>query len=180
VGYRHSQEDILAAAAAVALDTGMGGLTFAKVGERLGISDRTVVYYYPSKSDLIVAVALALGGDLERLLGAAFGDAPRTPAELLQRAWPVLTTPEADSVFALYFEMVGLASAGHPPFVELGASMVGGWVEWLASRTKGSTPAIRRQRATAVVAQIDGLLLVRRLVGAEAAESAAIELGIRR
>ena len=180
MGYRHSQEDILAAAAAVALDTGIGGLTFAKVGERLGISDRTVVYYYPSKSDLIVAVALALGANLERLLEAAFGDQQRAPAELLQRAWPVLTTPEADMVFALYFEMVGLASAGQSPYVELGASMVGGWVEWLARRTKGSTPEIRRRRATAVVAQIDGLLLVRQIVGAEAAESAAIELGIRR
>ncbi len=170
----------MSGAVRVALETGIGGLTFAKVGERLGISDRTVVYYFPSKTDLIVAVTLSLGADLEQLLHAAFGSARCSPVELLQRAWPVLTTPEADRVFALYFELVGLASAGTVPFVELATPMVGGWVDWLAARTQGSTPAIRYRRAVAVVAQIDGLLLVRRIVGAEAAESAALELGISR
>jgi AcrR family transcriptional regulator len=68
VGYRHSEGDILAAAIAVAKQVGMAGLTFKAVGEHLGISDRTVVYYFASKSDLIVAVAQAMGADLEQLL----------------------------------------------------------------------------------------------------------------
>ena len=180
MGYRHSREDILQAAVAVALDGGMAGLTFAKVGERLRISDRTVVYYFPTKPDLVNAVVMALAADLTGLLESAFGSEPRTPAELTRRAWPVLTTPTADCVFALYFEIVGLASAGLAPYPDLARALVDGWVDWVTPRIVGSTPAVRRRRALAVVAQIDGLLLVRHIVSHDAADTAAREFGLRR
>ena len=60
MGYRHSEAEILQAATEVALEAGMVGLTFGAVGQRLGISDRTVVYYFPTKPDLVMAVAGAL------------------------------------------------------------------------------------------------------------------------
>lgn len=179
MGYRHSREDILEAAIAVVLDAGMAGLTFNRVGERLGISDRTVVYYFPTKSDLVTAVAGALSVDLLGLLEQAFGSEPLTVAELLDRAWPTLTSGRADRVFALYFEMVGLASSGQVPYDSLAKALVEGWVDWLALRTAGSTAAIRRRRALAVVAQIDGLLLIRHVLGPDQADVAAKECGIR-
>ena len=58
MGYRHSEAEILEAATAVALEAGMAGLTFSAVGARLGISDRTVVYYFPSKPDLVMSCLL--------------------------------------------------------------------------------------------------------------------------
>ncbi len=179
MGYRHSRVDILGAATAVALEHGMAALTFGKVGERLGISDRTVVYYFPTKPTLVLAVAEALGAHLMELLDRAFGSQPRSQQELLRRAWPALTTGDADRVFALYFEMVGLASARQSPYDEIAAAMAAGWVEWLTPRTLGSSADIRRRRALATVAQIEGLLLVRQVLGAEAADVAARELGLR-
>lgn len=177
MGYRHSRDEILEAAIAVALDAGMAGLTFSKVGERLGISDRMVVYYFPSKRALAVAVVEALGADLQHLLADAFGPEPRRQHELVRRAWPVLTTPRADRVFSIFFEIVGLASAGQAPYQQLAPALVEGWVQWLTPRTVGSTVDVRRRRALATVAQIDGLLLLRRTVGTEAADAAARELG---
>lgn len=178
MGYRHSQADILDAAVAVALDAGMGGLTFAAVGKRLGISDRTVVYYFPTKPDLISAVAQSLGTDLQRLLEEAFGSDRRSAVELQQRAWPVLTTSHADRVFALFFEIVGLASGGQPLYTALSRAMVDGWQQWLGDRVAGGTAAIRSRRALAAMAQLDGLLLLRHVLGAAAADEAARELGI--
>ena len=179
VGYRHSSEEILEAAIAVALEAGMAGLTFAKVGERLLISDRTVVYYFPTKPALVAAVVQALGANLEGLLEQAFGSEPRSQTDLANRAWPLLTTPMADRVFALYFEIVGLASAGQAPYDALARGLVEAWVHWLAPRMLGSTADVRRRRALATVAQIDGLLLLRQVVGAAAADTAARQAGIR-
>jgi len=179
VGYRHEPDEILEAAVAVAMEVGIGAVTFAKVGERLGISDRTVVYYFPTKPALITAVATALGAKLVQVLDEAFGAQPRSQAELLQRAWPALTTPVADRIFALYFEMIGLASTGQEPYAALAPAMVEGWVEWLTPKMRGSRPDLRRRRALAAVAQIDGLLLVRHVLGADAAAAAAREAGIR-
>ena len=179
MGYRHSSDEILAAAIAVALDAGLDGLTFSKVGAHLEISDRTVVYYFPTKADLVTAVVGALGADLVDLLERAFGSLPLSPADMLKRAWPVLTTPTADRVFALYFQIMGMASAGQVPYVALGRDLVEGWVQWLTPRTLGSTVEVRHRRALATVAQIDGLLLLRQVAGSNAAGAAARELGKR-
>jgi len=179
VGYRHTAEEILEAAVAVALESGMAALTFARVGKRVGISDRTVVYYFPTKLDLVNAVAGALVADMMSLLEDAFGSAPLSREDLIRRAWPVLTTPSADRVFALYFEIIGLASAGQAPYDVLAAALVDGWVDWLSPRVLGSSAPIRRRRALATVGQIDGLLLVRHVLGADAGEAAARGSGIR-
>lgn len=179
MGYRHSADEILSAAVAVTLESGIAALTYSQVGKRLSISGRTVVYYFPTKLDLVSAVTGALVGDMVGLLEEAFGSEPLSGNDLIKRAWPVLTTPSADKVFALYFEIVGLASSGTPPYGALASGLVDGWVDWLEPRVRGSTAAVRRRRALAAVGQIDGLLLLRHVLGGEAADEAARGLGIR-
>jgi AcrR family transcriptional regulator len=178
MGYRHSAEEILDAAVAIALESGIAAVTYGSVGRRLSVSSRTVVYYFPTKLDLVTAVIGVLGADMIVLLEEAFGSEPRSPDELVARAWPVLTTPSGDRVFALYFEIVGLASSGTAPYDELASGLVGGWVDWLAPRVRGSSGAVRRRRALAAVGQIDGLLLLRQVLGAEPADAAAREAGV--
>ena len=178
MGYRHSADQILEAAAAIAVESGIAAVTYGSVGSRLSVSSRTVVYYFPTKLDLVTAVIGVLGGDMVVLLEEAFGLAPRSPKDLVARAWPVLTTPAADRIFALYFEIVGLASSGKAPYDELASGLVGGWVDWLAPRVRGSSEVVRRDRALAAVGQIDGLLLIRQVLGPESADAAAREAGI--
>jgi AcrR family transcriptional regulator len=178
MGYRHSADEILEAAVELTLESGIAALTYSSVGRRLSISGRTVVYYFPSKLDLVTAVAGALVGDMVVLLEEAFGSEPLDPQDLMARAWPVLTTPAADRVFALYFEIVGLASSGTPPYDELAPGLVAGWVDWLEPRMLGRTTAVRRRTALATVGHIDGLLLVRRILGARAGDDAARAAGI--
>lgn len=176
MGYLHSKEQILEAAVAVALERGLAGLTFRTVGDRLGIRDRTVVYYFPTKPELAIAVIAALSEELRRILGAAFGDTPRTKAELLSSAWPVLTTPTAERMFALMFEMTGLAVSGQEPYAQLARLQFDAWVDWLSHRTLGSDVQSRRAAALATVATVDGLLLLRQMLGADASDAALSDL----
>lgn len=179
MGYRHSEEEIVDAAAAVALEHGLSGLTYRRVADRLEISDRMVVYYLPTKADLVFAAMSAVSVKLQQLLAEAFGDERRDPDVLVRTAWPVLTTPAAGRVFAIFFEAIGLAAAATDPYDQLVPAMMQAWLDWLTARSTGSTPSARRRNAIAVIARIDGLLLVRQTLGTDASDDAATALGIR-
>ena len=130
MGYKHSRDDLLQAAIGLATTSGIGSLTFGAVGGRLGISDRTVVYYFPTKADMITSVIGALGAQLQE------------------------------------------------PYAALAPLLISGWVDWLEPRIAAPTGAERRSQALGSVALLDGLLLLRRMSGARAANTAARALGI--
>lgn len=180
MGHKYTKEEILEGAAAVAFDDGLSQLTFGRVAKRLGINDRIVVYYFPSKDDLVGDVLTVMGARLQEALAPAFTAAVADHVELVRVAWPVLARDEADPVFALFFEASGLASAGIEPYRTLVPQMIEAWIAWAAELLSG-TPAVRRAQAEASIALIDGLLLLRQLGGPAAADRAATTIaGARR
>ena len=177
MGYRHTKEEILEEALATALAEGLSQLTFGRLAKRLGISDRTVVYYFPNKDDLISEVVGAMGLRLQQTLGKAFSKPARDHIELARTAWPVLARTEADPIFALFFEANGLAAARRAPYDALVPQLIEAWIDWVTAFLVGTTKE-RRTEAEAAIALIDGLLLLRQLAGPAAANRAARRLGI--
>ena len=178
MGYRHTKNEILDGALAAVFDDGLSRLTFGRLARRLGISDRVIVYYFPSKNDLIGEVLLSVGERLRSALAPALSAPVTDHVDLVRVVWPVLARVEVDPVFALFFEAGGLAAAGIEPFEELVPQLVVGWIDW-ASGFIGGTPAQRRNEASAAIATLDGLLLLRQLAGAEVADRAARAIGAR-
>lgn len=178
LGHKHTKDDILEGALVAAFDDGLSQLTFGRLAKRLGISDRVIVYYFPTKSDLIGEVVLAMGVQLQGTLAAAFAEPATDHIELLRAAWPVVAVDESDRVFALFFEANGLAAAGRDPYRTLVPGLVEMWIDWTAGFLEG-TAKQRRTEAETAVAVLDGLLLLRQLAGADAADRVASRLGIR-
>ena len=174
---RHDKSEILRGALDVAFDDGLSSLTFGRVARRLGINDRTVVYYFPTKADLVTDVITSMGTQLRGTLGEAFTTRAETHLELARTAWPVLAHPDVDPIFALFFEANGLAAAGIEPYRRLVPQLVHGWIDWSAEFFAG-TAAHRHAEAAAAIALLDGLLLLRQLAGSDTAQLAATRLGI--
>lgn len=162
---------MLAAAVATALESGFSGLTYAKVADHLGTSDRMVVYYFPTKTDLISAVVGELAQGLFGVLGSAMGDAPLTGRQAVEVSWPVFARRRNDPVFRLFFELVGLSNARVEPYVELCGSILREWAAWLEPRMAVAASR-RRAEALSAMAQVDGLLLLRQTLGARSADEA--------
>lgn len=178
MGHKHSREQILEAALAAALDDGLSRLTFGRLAKRLGIHDRTVVYYFPTKDDLIREVLTSMGLEMQKRLLKAFRKPAADHVGLVRSAWPALANPAADSFFALFFEANGLAAAGREPYATLVPGLVEAWIVWATDFVEG-TPARRRTEAETAIVLIDGLLLLRLLSGPAAAERVARRLGLR-
>ncbi len=178
MGHKHTKEEILQGAMDAARADGLSQLTFGRLARRLGISDRVVVYYFPTKDELISEVLMVLGIHLQSALADAFKDGSKDYLELTKTAWPILATDENDPVFALFFEANGLAATGREPYRTLVVQLVEGWISWLTGFVAG--PAnVRRVEAETAITVIDGLMLLRQLAGPEAADRAAARLGVR-
>ena len=177
MGHKHTKAEILDGALAAAFDDGLSALTFGRVAKRLGISDRVVVYYFPSKDDLVGDVLVAMGTKLQETLAPAFVAPADDHLGLLRKAWPMLARTEADPVFALFFEASGLAATGREPYRTLLPQLVEAWIAWAAEFIRG-TAARRRAEAEAAIAVIDGLLLLRQLAGPDAAQRAGRTIGL--
>ncbi len=167
MGARHDKRDLLDGALIVARRDGLSALTFGAVARELKIADRTVVYYFPNKQALVSAVL----EEVSRRLAERLDLADVTKGSLVDSLWSVLIHPKAEPTLRLFFETAGLAAAGREPFAEAAAALTTYWIEWVASRLSGSAKA-RRREAEAIVATLDGLLLLRILSGPEAAERA--------
>lgn len=176
MGYKHSRTDMLDAATDLLADNGLAGLTYRRMGERLGVPDRTVVYYFPTKTDLLTAVLERHAEHLRTLLHAAVGNAPLSTGQLLHRAWSALRTPQADPAIRVLVEVLGHAAAGRAPYRELAGTIAAGWTDWLAQHLSGP-PGQRHQHAAALLAQLDGLLLLRSIGHSDLADTAAHTLG---
>ena len=177
MGYRHSADDILDGAVDVVRADGLHQLTFGRVAKRLDIPDRTIVYYFPTKADLITAVLARVGERLQIVLGEAFQGPVDDHTAILRQAWPVLTTDDADEVFALFFQTVGLATSGQEPYATILTQVMEAWRAWLMEFFTGDDDRRRAESETAM-ALLDGLLLMRHPLGADAAERAAATAGI--
>jgi AcrR family transcriptional regulator len=172
---KHAKAELLAAAVEVAHHHGLRQLSFRRVARQAGTVDRTVVYYFPTKEALVGAVLLAMSGELESRLAAVGQERLAGHRALVRAAWPVLAHQDADTTFALFFEAAGLAAAGTAPYGTTVPALLAGWLDWAESRLQGTADQ-RRAEAEAAVALIDGLLLFRQLMGAEAADRAAERL----
>ncbi|MEM9133773.1 MAG: TetR/AcrR family transcriptional regulator [Actinomycetota bacterium] len=179
MGHKHTREDLLAGALAATRDEGLSRLTFGRLAKRLGVSDRVIVYYFPTKDDLIGSVLVAIAGELQGALADVVSDGLTGHGDLVKRAWPVLSSPEHDRVFALFFEATGLAAAGLAPYDGVVPELVEAWIQWAASMLDGAAgEEARRAEAEASIALVDGLLLLRQLRGVEVADRAAAALGV--
>lgn len=170
MGYKYDRASFLEEAGRLVVEEGLSRLTFGRLAARLGVPDRVVVYYFPTKSDLISETMHSLGIGLQALIEEAFGTTRRSPEDVIADAVRVLTAPKSDRIVGVFLEVVGHAASGREPYPEIAAGVVTAWVEWLKPLLADVEDP--HAAALAVVARVDGLIIVHHLLGPDAARAA--------
>lgn len=169
---RHDRDTLLHAAVLVCLAEGLGGLSFGAVARRAQVPDRTVVYYFPNKGELVGAVIERLAQQLMTRLEGALGEQRLPAADLLARLWPALTAPDAGPVVRVWLELCVRASTGEQPYLHAAQQLATAWLAWLAEHLDAPTPPARRAAAAVMLARVDGALLLHHIGLHDAADQA--------
>ncbi len=154
---------------------GASGLSLRPLAAALGTSDRMLLYYFGTRERLLEAVLDLVGDGLLSTLSDAVPPGRSAPEVLLRAVWSTARSPTAEPVLRLYVEILGQAAAGVAPFPAAARRVAVRWLEWVQLRL--DVPEAERQdAAAALLATVDGLLLLHLAVGRDVADSAARRL----
>jgi AcrR family transcriptional regulator len=170
---RHDRDELLSTAVEVTLQKGLAGLTFGSVANAANVPDRTVVYYFPTKIDLVTAVLDATGARLMTHLDEAVGVRRRSSSGLISAIWPSLTHPDVKPLLQIWLEVFVRAGAKEQPYADGAQGLASAWLAWLADRVDARTYVARQRSASRILARLDGALLLHH-IGLDAAAQDAL------
>ncbi|MGL5818931.1 MAG: TetR/AcrR family transcriptional regulator [Phycicoccus sp.] len=153
------------------LEHGIGTVSLRPLAAALGTSDRMLIYYFGTREALLVAVLHEVGRRLAATLDDALPVEPVSAGTLFAAAGDLVDDPAVERYLRLYIELSGLAAAGREPFRAATAGIADGWMAWTAARLD---PAEGRPEETAagILALVDGVLLLRFVLGGDRASQA--------
>ncbi len=139
---------------------GISDLQLRPLAETVKSSPRGLLYHFGSKEALITAV-LERAAKRQR---AIFETLPRNPdsyAETVRAAWSVMSRPQNEGLFRLFFEIYGLALQDRERFPDFLERAVEGWLSYLErpALRDGYSDIDARAIATVLLAGYRGFLL---------------------
>ncbi len=139
---------------------GLAGLSLRPLAEAVGSSPRVLLYYFGSKEELIGEV-LALARVRQRAIFATLPRDASSYRDTISAAWSMMSAPQHEPVFRLFFEVYGLALQDRKRFAGFLHGAVDDWLAYLSAGPSqaGYRPTDARALATVILAGFRGFLL---------------------
>ena len=135
-----------------------------------GLNDRVFALHFRDRSDALRGAFKLLLTDFEDRLQAILPDPVRLSPEGLSAVTRSLAeAPPIRPYMSLWFEVIGAAARGEPPFVEISGSVLSRLLDWIEARLEIADPADRRAMAAIILTTLNPVLTGTILTGANAA-----------
>jgi AcrR family transcriptional regulator len=158
---------------------GLADLSLRPLGKAVGLSPRVLLYHFASKEDLIGEVLAQLRAR-QRDVFATLPRNAATYADTTRAAWKLMSAPENERVFRLFFEVYGLALQDPERYSEFLRGAVDDWIAYLgaAKLDEGYGKRDAKAIATIILAGYRGFLLDLLATGDRARINRAVEIWI--
>jgi len=178
-GWRHAgrRDELLSAAADYVLAHGLGGLSIRPLSAALGLSHRTLLYYFESKEKLLLAVLDTIRDRDERLIHEHLAAVRVGSAtELFRAAWTHFSAPERVPYLRFFHEVLALG-LDDPTYKTWIQNTLDSRIQPIARALAGIGVPEKRTRHAAVLisAAVRGLQLHLLTTGDRAATDGAFE-----
>jgi len=129
---------------------GLSDLSLRPLADAVESSPRVLLYYFASKEDLIGEVLAQLRGR-QRDVFAGLPRNAATYADTVRAAWKLMSAPEHEHVFRLFFEVYGLALQDRERYADFLRGAVDDWIAYLEQPKLADGYSRRDARAIATV-----------------------------
>ena len=155
------REKLLAAVVEVALAGGIADTSLRSIAAAAGTSHRMLIHHFGSREGLLIEVIRAVEARQRAALAGLDGESGEMSAELADRFWKHLRSPDLAPQERLFFEVYGQALQGRQWAQPLLDGIVEDWVGPVAAMLEesGTSPQTARTVARLWVAVGRGLLL---------------------
>ena len=159
---------------------GLGPSSLRALGAASGNSDRMLLYYFADKDEIVISALQVVCLRLAKLLETAVGEAASlAPGPLLRQLAPIMRGPVFRPYMRFWIELVALAARDQEPFHTAAGQIADYFVSWVADRLDIGGEAERMIEAAALVALLDGVVLLD-CVGKQASSDAILQREERR
>jgi AcrR family transcriptional regulator len=171
------REKLLAAVVEVALASGIADKSLRSIAAAAGTSHRMLIHHFGSREELLVEVIRAVEARQRAALAELGAEPGEMSAELADRFWEHLRSPDLAPQERLFFEVYGQALQGRVWAQPLLDGIVEDWVGPVATmlQASGISPQTARTVARLWVAVGRGLLLDVLATGDDAEVDAAMQ-----
>jgi AcrR family transcriptional regulator len=159
----HAQKraEIVLAVAGHLLREGFANSGIRALADSAGISDRMLMYYFETKEELIASALTLMAESMSAGLDALLPRRPVAATTIVDVMVQAAAREDQKAVLRLWFEIIGLAIRGQEPYRSTVNRILAQWELWISDRLR---PGQKEQAAT-VLAQIEGLLMLKLLEG---------------
>src|SRR2546430_15590296 len=158
----HTREELTEAALGYVFAHGLLNLSLRPLAAAVGTSDRMLIYHFGSKARLIADVLELANRRVSEGMGD-FAATARTPQQVVERAWQLMTAPQTDALARLYLELCALSVRDGARWAPAHRKLREPWLDLLHRRLVALKVPGRRATvlATLVLATPHGLILDR-------------------
>ncbi len=146
--------------AGIVLQEGLGDLALRGLADRLGTSDRMLLYYFGTKDQLILDVMEQAGSRLAGLLANHSGGPQVSPGQFLAGVLALARQPAVAPFMQLWTEVIARGARGERPYDQVGANVVRSWIAWIESRLMPSAGRREPARPAALLSIVEGITLL--------------------
>jgi AcrR family transcriptional regulator len=171
------RDELLDAATDYVLAHGLSSLSIRPLASALGLSHRTLLYYFETKDKLVLSILERIRERDKLRIREYLGRAPLTSGtELLRAAWGFFSAPERTEYIRFFHDVFALGLHG-PPYQAWIQTIVHGRNDLIAAALSSMGVPAERARAGAVLitAAVRGLQLHLLTTGDRAITDAAFE-----
>jgi AcrR family transcriptional regulator len=157
---RARRAELIPKIADVLLERGVAQIPLRELAQRLGTSDRMLLYYFDDKADLVRCSLDEVNMRLAAGLAGAFAREKSSPADLIAAAMPLLISTAMAPHMNVWADISARGGRGEAPFEDIARSTVDLWLRWLEERLDVEPGESVKDAAAAILTIVEGARLI--------------------